>query len=72
MSLNGSGGSMSTLANKTDSSFVRYLNDFITNELVLIEACNTNTKEKDRFLVFRNAFSKVNLKKTFKQNNYIS
>lgn len=47
------------LVKNTDASFVRYLNEFISSELVLIQACNSNTKEKDRFLVFKNAFSKV-------------
>lgn len=42
-----------------DEDFVHYTNKFIKDELVYIETCNSNSKQRDRFLVFKQAFSKV-------------
>lgn len=42
-----------------DLSFIAHLNGFIQDELILIDSNFSNTKARDRYLVFKQAFSKV-------------
>lgn len=46
-------------ANSNDKSFLFHLNNFIEEELFLIERDNSVPSNRERFIVFKQAFSKV-------------
>jgi hypothetical protein len=45
--------------NNTDSDFLSYLNQFINQELLILERNDFSYKNKERYLIFKQAFSKV-------------
>ena len=55
-------GNLSPVSNPADKGFVFSVNNFIEEELRLIESndSNENFLSRERYLVFRQAFSKVN------------
>lgn len=50
---------VSAEATANDKSFIFYLNNFIEEELFLIERDNSHSVNKDRFAIYKQSFSKV-------------
>ncbi len=48
-----------------DVSFVSHVNDFIEHELMILEENDFSFSNKEKYLIFREAFGKVKLKKSF-------
>ena len=52
---------LSPVFNRTDKSFIFNLNNFIDEELALIESAHTDNNNllKEKYIIFKQAFNKV-------------